>query len=339
MLLLLSIYKGVSDGSVEYIRKSKADLWVLQRHSYNILRGNSYLSLNFKKVIEKVAGIKSVSPVFFQLASIQLPNSKPSLFIAGYNPESGMGGPPEIIKGQKLSDDNQIILDQSFASKYKIRIGDNLTLKNDTLNVVGISGGTNMFVIQYAFITLEKAFSIAGIRNYVSCFQVEVYPGSNVAAIASEIKAKLGSTSVFDRGTFLANNIAEMESGILTILYVIAFLSAVVLTALLSLILTINVLDRRDDFAVMKALGAPVRFIPGLVVKQSLILATVGLIFGILLFFPFAEIIMIISPEVSTRSSIFQLLSVTFAVEILSIISSLLPNYRLRSIYPLEVFK
>jgi len=38
MFFLLAVYRGVADGSVEYIRRNKADLWVLQRNATNILR-------------------------------------------------------------------------------------------------------------------------------------------------------------------------------------------------------------------------------------------------------------------------------------------------------------
>ena len=52
------------------------------------------------------------------------------------------------------------------------------------------------------------------------------------------------------------------------LLYVIAFIGAIVLTALLSLILSVYVLEQQKDYAIMKALGAPSGFIPGIVIKH-----------------------------------------------------------------------
>ena len=43
MLFLLGVYRGVSYGSVEYIRCNRADLWVLERNQTNILRCSSIL--------------------------------------------------------------------------------------------------------------------------------------------------------------------------------------------------------------------------------------------------------------------------------------------------------
>ena len=47
------------------------------------------------------------------------------------------------------------------------------------------------------------------------------------------------------------------------ILYAIAAIGAVVLTSILTLLLTVIILESRHDFAVMRALGLPERFLVG----------------------------------------------------------------------------
>ena len=65
VLFLLGIYRGVAIGSVEYIRKSEADFWVLQKHTTNILRGTSILRSGHGRVLGEMEGIDKVSPVLF----------------------------------------------------------------------------------------------------------------------------------------------------------------------------------------------------------------------------------------------------------------------------------
>ena len=88
----------------------------------------------------------------------------------------------------------------------------------------------------------------------------------------------------------------------------------------------------------MKALGSPRGFISGLVVWQSVMLSITGLIFALILFFPMLTIIEKISPEVSNKTSVYQIVIVSIGVIMISLISSILPNRRVRKIYPLEVF-
>lgn len=338
MLFLFSIYKGVSYGSVEYVKASDADLWVLQEHATNILRSTSLLPATYQNDLQKIEGIESVSSVFFILASVTLNNSNATLYLTGFDPETGKGGAPEIIKGRNIKSDNEIVLDKAFASKNKISIGNKIRIRNDTLVVTGISTGTNMFVVQYAFITLAEAHRIIGFSNVVSCYQVHTFPWAALENIKSDIHSGFKNVVVFDRETFLENNIQEMESGIMPLLYIVTMISAIVLTAILSLILSISVLEKRKDFAIMKAIGSPRGFIAAIVVSQSVILSFTGLALSLILFFPMTAVIEKISPEVSTKTSLFQMLVVSMGVIVISLISSILPIRRIRKIYPLEVF-
>lgn len=339
MLLLVSIYKGVADGSVEYIRASRADLWVMQKYASNILRSNSYLPLSHAEAIRKTEGVAEVEPVFFLLVQADCSKNKPTLYLAGYNPESGLGGPPAIVKGANINGPDQIVVDQSFARKYKIHLNDKIQIKKERLTVTGISSGTNMFVIQYAFVDVETAFRIAGIDDYVSCFQVISGKTEDIKKVTQKIEDKLGNTSVYARAEFLSNNLREMESGIMPLLFAVAVISAIVLTIVLSLILTIHVLEQREEYSILKTIGASQGFIPILIAKQSLILASCGLGLGFLLFFPLSWMVEFLSPEVSTSTSAWHLLLVGLTVEILSLASTILPGIKLRSIYPLELFR
>ena len=339
ILFLLGIYKGVSVGSVEYVRTSDADLWVLQRHATNILRCTSLLTPEHGTTLKETTGVKSASPVLFILASVKLQEGPATLYLTGYDPKAGRGGPPEISGGRNIRKSGEIVLDRSFAAKYHINIGDPLPVKNDTLVVVGFSKGTNMFVIQYAFITLADAHRIIGLAGIVTCYLVKMTPGSGLKHVSAEIETRLPDVVVFGHERFLENNIREMESGILPLLFVVAVIGSVVLMAILSLILSVNVLERRKDFAIMKALGSPGSFISGLVVIQALILSGCGLAVGIALFFPLMGAVEKLSPEVSVLTSPFQILSVTVSVTVISLISSIFPNQKLRKVYPLEAFK
>ena len=339
MLLLVAIYKGVSYGSVEYVRSSKADLWILQEHATNILRSTSLLPSSYQERLGKINSVKSVSPVLFILASIKLRESNASLYLTGFDSKSGIGGPPVIIKGRNLLSDSEIVLDKAFAAKYNLRIGDKVPVRNDSLTVTGICTGTNMFVIQYAFISLKKAQDIIGLKYVISAYQVSAVPGTDLDALSAELYSDFENIIVYDRMTFITNNLHEMESGIIPVLFIVTLISAIVLAAILSLILSVSILEKRRDFAVMKALGSPNGFIQGLVFKLSAILAASGLFFGLLCYFPVVRIVEKITPEVATKTSPVQIVVISMCVMLICLISSILPNMNISKIYPLEVFK
>ena len=338
MLFLLSIYRGVADGSVEYIRENKADLWVLQRNAWNILRGSSLLSTGHGMAIREVPGVQSVSPVLFILSGIKNGGHHATVFLTGFDVNSGLGGPPEIVEGRSVLADDEIVLDKAFAAKMGYRPGHYVQIQDDTLRVVGLSTGTNAFVIQYAFVTLRRAQSLVGYPSIVTCFLVKVNDSVSIYEVAERIREELPIVEVYDHDTFLQNNIREMESGFLPLLYTVAVLGAVVLTVILSLLLSINILECRKDFAVMKILGSPNGFLPLVVTKQALAITTIGNVVALILFFPVVAAIEKISPEVSARSSLEQIVVVGVIVWAISLLSALISIQRLRRIYPLEVF-
>ncbi|HSR17778.1 MAG TPA: ABC transporter permease, partial [Ignavibacteriaceae bacterium] len=222
MLFLLGIYKGVADGSVDYIRENKADLWVLQHNATNILRGTSILTTFHGEIIKKCKDVESVSPVLLLLTSIKNSKGNSTIFLAGYNPSFSLGGPPKILEGRNVREDKEIVLDQSFAKKNKFNVEDKIEINNDTLTVVGISSGTNAFVIQYAFTTIKEAQSIIGFPNLVTCFLIKLKKGSSAGQTLQTLSKMLSGTVIYSHHEFLNNNIKEMESGFLPILYTVA---------------------------------------------------------------------------------------------------------------------
>jgi putative ABC transport system permease protein len=338
MLFLFGIYRGVADGSVEYIRENKVDLWVLQRNSTNILRGTSILSAYQKERIKKNKNVEEASPVLLLLTTVKNTDTRPTIFLAGYDPATGLGGPPKIIKGRTISADNEIVLDNSFALNNGFNVGDDLVILDDTLKVTGISSGTNAFVIQYAFTTLDEAQTLLGFPGIVTCYLVRTKNGSDVNKTAEELQSLIGGSAVYNHSDFLANNIKEMESGFLPILYAVATLGAIVLTTVLSLILSINILERKKDFAVMKILGAPSGFLPQLIIQQAVFITLTSGLLSVLLFFPLVLTIEQLSPEVSTITTPFQILVVLSIGLIMGMLASVMALNRLRKIYPLEVF-
>ena len=338
MLFLFGIYKGVSDGSVEYIRENKADLWILQRNATNLLRGSSMLPTQHKNVIESDEDVESVSPVLLLITTIKNSDKRSSIFLAGYDQENGLGGPPKLVTGRNVNTDKEIVLDNSFALNNGFKVGDEVVIIDDTLTVTGISTGTNAFVIQYAFTTLAEAKSLLGLPDIVTCYLVKTKSGVDLKRTSERLQSRIDGSVVYEHPEFLSNNVKEMESGFLPILYAIAALGAVVLTTVLSLILSINILERKKDFAVMKILGSPSAFLPKLIIQQALFISISSGVLSVLLYFPLVDLIEKVSPEVSTVTTPLQVVLVFTVGILMGLLSSLIALSRLRKIYPLEVF-
>ncbi|HWP59597.1 MAG TPA: ABC transporter permease [Candidatus Acidoferrales bacterium] len=338
MLFLFATYNGVAKGSVEYIQKNPADLWVLQRNAWNILRGSSLLSAEHGEIIETVSGVESASPILLLLSAVEKDSEVATVFLTGFEPKTGVGGPPQLVDGVSVGNDDEIVLDRAFAAKFNFKIGDQVRIQDHTLKVVGFSTGTNAFVIQYAFVTLRQAQSLVGFPGLVTCYLVRIHKGTQPRSVAAAIRDRLGGVEVYEHEQFLQNNIREMQTGLLPFLYTVAAIGAIVLTAILSLLLSINILERRKDFAILKTLGAPSGFLPRLVMEQAFLIVAAAGILALIVFFPLTSLIEKLAPEITAQSSAGQIAAVLAAAAAISVLSSFISMQRLRRIYPLEAF-
>ncbi|MCP4706864.1 MAG: FtsX-like permease family protein [candidate division Zixibacteria bacterium] len=343
MLFLLASYNGVKIGSMEYITQNKTDLWVMQKNASNIMRCTSVLFPKHLKAIRKSDGVESAAPVLLILTPIKKGNKVATVYLAGYdiNEERGdrqsLGGPPVIIEGRSIKNDNEIVLDESFVKKYDYFVGEKIIIQNDTLLIVGISQGTNAFVIQYAFVTLKKAQSLVNFP-IATCYLVNIKIEYDLSQVVSNIKKELPDVEIFDHETFIANNLNEMQAGFLPFIYSIVIICAIVLTVIISLLLSISILERRKDFAVMKILGSNSRYLVSQIFGQSFLLCLFGMIVASILFYPLVRTVALLAPEITIKSSLMQFWLVFLMAGAISILSAFLSLHRLRNIYPLEVF-
>jgi ABC-type antimicrobial peptide transport system permease subunit len=339
MLFLLSTYRGVADGSIEYIRNCSPDLWVLQRNANNILRGTSILTAAHGAVLESIPEVKKASPLLLLLSTVKKENLRATVFLAGFNPQSGIGGPPCIVEGRTVEEDNEIVLDKSFARKFQFVIGDTVYIQDDILSVVGITEGTNAFVVQYAFVTLHLAQQLISYPSLVTCYLVTIKQDAAPADVVKAIQDELLGVEVFDHQTFVQNNVHEMETGFLPILYAVAFIGAIVLVIIMSLLLSIMILERRKDFAVLKILGAPKAFLPRLITLQAILILIGASITALTAYFPLVGIVESLFPEITTKTSSLQILSTVIITSVLGLLSSYWSTRRLRKIYLIEAYQ
>jgi putative ABC transport system permease protein len=338
ILFILGIYSGVAEGSIEYVKRTKADLWVLQANNNNIMRGTSILPSLYLKGIKKDSSIQSATPVLLFFSNIKTGTKSTTVLLAGFEP-GAMGGPPIIYKGRNVLQNDEIVLDKSFAKKYNIKVEHKVLVQKDTLRVVGLSSGTNAFVTQYAFTTFEFTQSIIELPGLASFFIIKAIPGSSLSMIKERIEKRFpGVFSIYENDEFLKNNIHEMEAGILPLFYAIAAIGGVVLTIILSLILSVNILEKRKDFAIMKIIGSPNLFLNKLILLQALIISVAAEVIGIIFFFPLVELIESLSPEVTTIISIEHIVYITIIICFVTIFSSYFSSRHIRKIYPAEVF-
>lgn len=337
LLFLFAVHAGVRDGSTRYVRTAGVDLWICRPGTDNLLKSSSFLPAALAERVGRIEGVSAAAPLLRAIAKAEIDGRRSStLFLFGFDPATRLGAPATVVSGSARLAAGEIVLDESFARKYALEIGDALTIHGRNFRVAGLSQGTNTLVAQFGFLRYDDAEAILGLRGTASFILAKTT--ADPAAVARRLRADLPAVTVHQAEAFTRNHEEEMDSGVLPVFAAAAGFGAAVGGLIVALMLYSSALERRDDYATLKALGAGDRRLLRLVIRQSVFVTTAGCAAGALMTSLLSPLLLRAVPALALRFTPEMLLVVPAALFI-GACAAAAPLRVLRRIYPGEVFR
>jgi putative ABC transport system permease protein len=339
MLFLLGVYEGVKRGSTGYVRECRADIWACESNSTNLLRSSSFMPASLGTEFQKADGVRSAAGILRILATTKIKGKPVTLFLFGFDPSEPLGKPPRIIKGRAEISPGELIVDRAFAAKFKLIPGDSIEIHGRSFRIAAVGEGMNAVVTQFVFTTLEDAQKLLGFPGVVSFHLLSLNPGATAETVIRDLKKSHPTLSFFTKKEFIRNNLDEMETGVLPIFWTIALLGGIIGAALIALMLYGSVLEKREDYALLKAIGARSRFLLFVILKQSLIGSIAGFMIGLALDAVLSPVLLKLVPGLSVVMTLRAVIVVFAAVLLIAGLGSWAPVRKLSRIFPMEVFR
>jgi putative ABC transport system permease protein len=221
------------------------------------------------------------------------------------------------------------------------QIGDWLEVNGRRAKLVARTRGITGFVtMPYLFTTLETARQLSSIpAGYCSFFLIKARAGEDVDQLRAAVRRRLPDAVVYapDEFAVISQNYWMNRTGI-----GISFGASTCLGLLVGLMMVGQslyalALDHISDYATLKALGAEERQVCGVILLQSLTIATVGSIVGVLIVVAIRRFWWSPLAPIEIPPSLV-LLAVAF-VFVICLAASLLPYVRIRQIDPAIVLQ
>jgi putative ABC transport system permease protein len=340
VLFLLAVYEGARDGTTNYVRTTPVDLWVCQKNANNLLKSSSFVPVSRAADIQKIPGVSGAAPLMRIITRAHFGRrSSSTLFILAFDPTTRIGEPVTITSGTPRLARHEIILDRSFARKYGLSVGSTLLIQDTHFRVAAISEGTNALLAQYAFVRIDDGEELLGVSGIAGFILVRLAPGADGQRVSEAIRRLDDNLAVFTRDEFIANNLAEMQTGILPVLGTIVVFGALVCALVTALMLYSSVLERREDYATLKALGASQRYLLRLIVLQAVAGSLGGFVFGVVLTAAATPPLLYFVPALAVRYTPGFALWILAGTVVIGICGAVVPIHLLRRIYPAEVFR
>lgn len=339
MMFLFGVYEGVREGSTGYVRDSQVGIWVCENNSTNLLRSSSFMPATLEEEFKNIQAVESVSGILRVLVAAKIGEEPVTLFVFGFDPSKSLGRPIRIIQGTSMIDSSELIVDKAFAAKYKLNLGDSIVLKGHSFKIAGIGEGTNVVVTQFVFATLEDTQKLLGFEGVISFYLLSLRPGYAPESVIQILEDGHPSLSFFDRKEFIQNNLDELKTGVLPIFWTIALLGEIIGTAIIALMLYGSILEKREDYTLLKALGAPQKYLLTLILKQSFVASLSGFLIGLTLNLTLSPILVKLVPELIVATTSGSMLVIFAASMLVGAAGSWAPAQKLARIFPMEVFR
>tara|TARA_R110001592_G_scaffold254129_3_gene517534 strand:+ start:84379 stop:85458 length:1080 start_codon:yes stop_codon:yes gene_type:complete len=346
ILLLEGVYAGQLDQLRSNVIKRGADLIVVQAGVSDMIAVRSILPQFARQDVEAVEGVTSAAP----LASIALiyeqggQRTPISLFV--YDTD---GGPTNLVAGHPISNDREIIIDQSLARKYRLEPGDPFELSDFEFRIAGISQGDAAYFTSFGFVLFDDLLDFyfeSDLADDISTFPmlsfllVKLGKYQKQDVVAERIEEAVPSADVF-----LPEALADRDAAlgritlgpIFGMMIGVAYIVGLLVTGII-MFAAIN--GRRHSLGVLKALGFSNGYLLRVVILEALLLASLAIPVGTLLAILLAMLIQALAPlYLILPTETIPLIRTSLACWVFAIAGSLLPVYMIYKLDPGMVFR
>ena len=287
MVVQWGLFQGFSTSTSSIIDNSGADLWVTAK---NVAYIDQAIAFNERKYYQVLAtpGVAQAAKYISRWSVWKEPNGRSeSVDIVGFNPDIPLGGPWDMVAGdrQQVKQPNGVIIDKIYADKLAAtHLEDHSEIAGFRARVVGFTNGIRAFTTApYVFTTFKNAQDYTGFdADQTNFVLVKAAPGVDIKKLKADLKARLPDNDVFEPAEFSAmtRHYWMFTTGAGVAVLMAAVLGLVVGVAVVAQTIYATTMDHIREYGTLKAMGAPNRYVLGVIMTQAALAAAMGYVIG-----------------------------------------------------------
>jgi len=357
--LLLSLYRGWDEKVGGFVEKSNVDLWLGSEGAEDFLTAASLLPTEGKEAdqakeyLDSYPSIDQWSPLIVRLmqgvrverisATEEKVGSKIDIHFIGFDPNTRLGGPIEVVEGKDTPGPGEVIIDEKLSDRHGFAIGDILRAGGRDWTVVGKSRGGDFIATQTVFVTHAEAQVALRMPGATTFYVIRVRPGVDSAQLGAALEDQAARNEApivtHTREEFAKSTRERVTSNVLPILFVVLGLAFIVGVSVAGLTIYTATIEKSREYGILKAVGFRNTYLYRLVFEQSALTALLGFGLGMGLTFiagPFASDYV---PQFVLFTRWQDVLFVAGVTVVMALIAAYIPVRKLAAIDPVSVFK
>jgi len=292
ILLVVAIFYGYLNGSKESQRGVGWDLTVAPPGSSALMTlSGASISVKVGDVLRRVPHVVVAAPVIWQFSQ------KPLEIVYGIDLDSYDQLPPRFryLSGGPFQGPNDVIVDDYYAGMNHKKVGDTVPILNHDFRICGIvphgKGGRK-------FLSLGTMQDMIGVDRKVSGFYVKVDDPASIGTVSKSITEIPGMEkySVRSMEEYLSMMTPENLPGFNVAIEIVIGVAVVVGFLVIFQSMYTAVMERTREIGILKSMGASKLYIVNVVMRETMLLAMVGIGAGILISLATRRVIMFERP-------------------------------------------
>jgi putative ABC transport system permease protein len=280
ILVIVGLCYGLMNDSKNRTAGIGADV-IVQPPGSSFLAGISGAPVSVKVagVIERMPHVKLVSPVIWQISTTGGLEVIDGIDIRSFQ---ALGGPFQYISGGAFEEPNDVLVDDYIARQKHVKVGDTMEILNQPFRICGIvENGRGA----RKFIPMATLQDLIGAKDKASVFYVKLDSPDSAPAVVNEIKAQPGMEkySVLSTSDYLSMMTPSHLPGFQAFIGVVIGVSLVIGFLVIFQSMYTAVMERTREIGILKSLGASKLYIINVILRETVVLALAGIVFGIVI--------------------------------------------------------
>jgi putative ABC transport system permease protein len=332
ILLVVAVFYGYLTGSKESQLGVGADVMVTPASSA-MLPGMSGAAIPVKVggILQKMPHVTVAAPVIWAFSQ------KPLEIVYGIDLATYDGLPPKFVylSGGPFQGPNDVIVDDFYAGMNHKKVGDTIEVLNHSVRVCGIvphgKGGRK-------FLPLTTMQEIISSEGRASVFYLKLDDPANIDAVAKSIKERPGMEqyTVRSMAEYLSMMTPDNLPGFNVAIEIVIGIAVIVGFLVIFQAMYTAVMERTREIGILKSLGATKLYIVNVVLRETLLLAIVGIIAGIIISLATRRVIMFERPVQRLFWSNWWVLRATAIAIVGAVLGALYPAFKAAQRDPID---
>jgi putative ABC transport system permease protein len=333
ILLIVGLSMGMLNDSKARQAGIGADVMVQPPGASGIgMLSSAPISMKLGEILAKVPHVEAVTPVLTQFNTSGAVEILYGIDLASFET---MGGPFRYLEGGPFHGRDDIIIDSFYSSQKNLHVGNKMNVLNHEFTICGVveSGkGARKFM------PLTTVQELIGAQGKASIFYLKLDDPKNADQVIAQIKSIPGMQSygVRSMAEYLSMMTAQNIPGLSAFINTVIGVSVCIGFIVIFQSMYTAVMERTREIGILKSMGASKMYVVGLILRETLLLAVVGILVGIV--FSLAARTALVHKFATVRISVDMewIMNATWIALLGAILGAIYPAYRAAQKDPID---